>query len=167
MKCSTYGILFWLPSYAKYNLGYDHTDIKYIAISYDVGVIMGNVVIGRISDLLYNKRAPVAFTSLFLGSLSFFSVVLIQAAETRWYTKLLMWVVIFFVGFFVGSIFNVIAATAAADLAKGEGVKGNKKAIATLSGILDGSGSFGAAVGSYVIGAIRRVSWNGMFIFLA
>lgn len=73
----------------------------------------------------------------------------------------------FMVGFTVGSIFNIIAATAAADLAKHELVRGNGKALGTMSGIMDGSGSFGAAVGTYAIGAIRRVSWNGMFTFLA
>lgn len=61
VKCSTYGILFWLPSYAKYELDYSQTAIKYIAISYDVGVIIGSVIIGRISDIMYQKRAPVAF----------------------------------------------------------------------------------------------------------
>ena len=89
-------------------------------------------------------------------------------------------IVIFFVGFFVHSIFNMIAATAATDLAKGchhtrsdsdpnnhNVHPENHKAIATLSGILDGSGSFGAAIGSFVIGAIRRYSWTGMFVFLA
>jgi len=70
-------------------------------------------------------------------------------------------------GFVVGGVFNVVAATAAADLAKGDSLKGNSKALATVSGILDGSGSLGAAFGSLTIGAIRNQSWNGVFIFLA
>lgn len=65
VKLSTYGILYWLPSYAKYQLHYNTNQISRIAISYDLGVIIGNVIIGRISDLIYGKRAPVVFFSLF------------------------------------------------------------------------------------------------------
>ena len=177
VKLSTYGILYWLPSYSKYELEYTHLEIGRLSISYDAGVIVGNIVIGKIGDILNENRSLVWSWSLFWGSLCFWYVVFYSH-----FSVYLMLVIIFFVGFFVHSIFNMIAATAATDLAKGyhhstgsadpssvggEIAPENHKAIATLSGILDGSGSFGAAVGSFVIGAIREYSWTGMFVFLA
>ena len=78
-----------------------------------------------------------------------------------------VFIFIFFIGFFIGGIYNIVGATAAADLAKSKTLKSNDKALSTVSGILDGSGSLGAAFGSLIIGAVRNYSWDGVFIFLA
>ena len=174
VKLSTYGILYWLPSYAKYQLHYNTNQISRIAISYDLGVIIGNVIIGRISDLIYGKRAPVVFFSLFWGATSLLVIVFMTCKQDEdWgtflnhYATYIMLVLIFLVGFWIGTVFNIISATAAADLARNSSLKNNDKALATLGGIMDGSGSFGAAVGSYLIGYIRTYSWRGMFMFLS
>lgn len=162
VKCSTYGMLFWLPTYAKDELDFDDAARGLIAISFDLGTIVGSISLGFISDLIYKKRSPVAFVGLLLGSVFFLLVVFLSSSG-----KGVVYTLIFFIGFFVGGIFNIVAATAAADLAKGDSLKGNDKALATVSGILDGSGSLGAAFGSLIIGEIARASWNGVFIFLA
>lgn len=162
VKLSTYGMLFWLPTYAKEELGYSHEDVELIAISFDVGTIIGSILLGLLSDLLYKKRSPVAYIGLVIGSVLFLLVVFFADSS-----KFGILALIFFVGFIVGGVFNIVAATAAADLAKGDSLKGNDKALATVSGILDGSGSLGAAFGSLIIGEIARKSWNGVFIFLA
>lgn len=162
VKCATYGMLFWLPSYAKKELKYSHTDVEIIAIAYDIGTIFGSIILGKITDITYKRRSPVAFFGLLIGGVLFMLVVFLHDSS-----KYLLYAIIFFVGWFVGGIFNIVAATAAADLAKGDSLKGNDKALSTVSGILDGSGSLGAAFGSLIIGAIRQKSWNGVFIFLA
>lgn len=162
VKLSTYGMLFWLPTYAKEELDYDDSDVEYIAIAFDVGTIIGSVLLGLLSDLMYKKRSPVAFIGLLIGSVLFLFVVFF--ADSGKFSVLSL---IFFIGFIVGGIFNIVAATAAADLAKGDSLKGNDKALGTVSGILDGSGSLGAAFGSLIIGEIAQRSWNGVFIFLA
>ena len=45
-----------------------------------------------------------------------------------------------------------------------ESLKGNSRALATVCGILDGTGSIGAAVGPFLAGAIP--DWNNLFYFL-
>ena len=170
---STYGILYWLPSYSTYELGYNQFEIGGLILSYNIGVIIGNIVIGKIGDLLNGKRAIIWCWSLCLGIFALLYIVFFSH-----YSYYLMNLVIFFMGFFVESICNVISATAATDLAKDyhhsqtdsdhndNAYPENHKSIATLSGILDGSGSFGAAIGSFAIGVIREYSWTGMFVFL-
>jgi MFS transporter, OPA family, solute carrier family 37 (glycerol-3-phosphate transporter), member 3 len=155
-------MLFWLPTYAKEELDYSNFDVGLIAITYDVGTIVGSIILGLLTDLTYNKRSPVAFVGLIIGTVLFLMVVFFSDSS-----KYAILTIIFFIGFFVGSIFNIVAATAAADLAKGDALKGNDKALATVSGILDGSGSLGAAFGSLMIGRIAEKSWAGVFIFLA
>lgn len=155
-------MLFWLPAYADEELGYGHADVGLIAFSFDLGTIVGSIFLGWLSDITYKKRSPVAFFGLLTGTVLFLMVVFFSDAG-----ELVLLVIIFFIGFIVGGIFNIVAATAAADLAKSDTLKGNNKALATVSGILDGSGSLGAAFGSLIIGAIRQISWNGVFIFLA
>jgi MFS transporter, OPA family, solute carrier family 37 (glycerol-3-phosphate transporter), member 3 len=155
-------MLFWLPTYAKEELDYDDLDVELIAISFDVGTIIGSISLGLLTDFTYKKRSPVAFIGLLIGTLLFLMVVFFSDSS-----KPVILVIIFLIGFFVGGIFNIVAATAAADLAKGDALKGNDKALGTVSGILDGSGSLGAAFGSLIIGQIAQKSWPGVFTFLA
>lgn len=162
VKLSTYGMLFWLPTYAKEELNYEHLDVELIAIAFDIGTIIGSISLGLLTDVTYKKRSPVAFFGLLIGTLLFLMVVFFSDSS-----KPVILVIIFLIGFFVGGIFNIVAATAAADLAKGDALKGNDKALATVSGILDGSGSLGAAFGSLIIGLIAQKSWPGVFTFLA
>mmetsp|Transcript_17873 Transcript_17873/g.15779 ORF Transcript_17873/g.15779 Transcript_17873/m.15779 type:complete len:191 (+) Transcript_17873:997-1569(+) len=155
-------MLLWLPTYAKEELDFNNGNVALIAIAFDVGTIFGSVILGKLSDLTYKKRSPIAFFGLIIGGFLFTIIVVVSNPSNY-----LIYVLIFLTGFVVGGVFNVVAATAAADLAKGDSLKGNSKALATVSGILDGSGSLGAAFGSLTIGAIRNQSWNGVFIFLA
>ncbi|EMP24000.1 Sugar phosphate exchanger 3 [Chelonia mydas] len=50
-------------------------------------------------------------------------------------------------GFFIGGPSNMISSAISADLGRQELVKGNSEALATVTGIVDGTGSIGAAVG--------------------
>ena len=68
VKWATYGMLFWLPSYADDELHYSHEDVGIIAMSYDIGTIIGSIILGLITDLTYKKRSPVAFCGLLIGS---------------------------------------------------------------------------------------------------
>lgn len=162
VKLSTYGMLFWLPTYATEELAYSRGDVEFIAVAFDVGTIFGSILLGLLTDLTYKKRSPVAFSGLIIGTILFLAVVIFSDSA-----KFIIFAIIFLVGFFVGGIFNIVAATVAADLAKGKALKGNDKALATVSGILDGSGSLGAAFGSLIIGRIAETSWPAVFIFLA
>ena len=53
---------------------------------------------------------------------------------------------IFIVGFLLGGPYNIISSAVAIDLAKQPALKGQKRALATVSSLIEGTGSFGAAI---------------------
>lgn len=50
-------------------------------------------------------------------------------------------------GFFIGGPSNMISSAISADLGRQELIQGSSEALATVTGIVDGTGSIGAAVG--------------------
>jgi OPA family glycerol-3-phosphate transporter-like MFS transporter 3 len=78
-------------------------------------------------------------------------------------------------GFLLGGPANMISSAIAADL--GSSVQGSGKALATVTGIIDGTGSLGAAVGQYLVfvlancgtgsgGSGEHCTWTPVFIML-
>lgn len=55
-------------------------------------------------------------------------------------------------GFFIGGPSNMISSAISADLGRQEALRGSQEALATVTGIVDGTGSIGAAAG--------QVNWN-------
>lgn len=62
----------------------------------------------------------------------------------------------FFFGFFISGICNMIAASVAADLGKQKALANNPKALCTVVGIVDGTGALGSALGSLIIGMTKK-----------
>ncbi len=66
-------------------------------------------------------------------------------------------------GSFVGGTANIIPAVSA-DLGTQPAVPGNVEALATVSGLIDGTGSFGAAIGQLLVPLIQQLlSWTAVF----
>ena len=62
---------------------------------------------------------------------------------------------------------NIISSAISADLGKQNAVRGNKEALATVTGIVDGNGSVGAATGQYLVSFINeKAGWHWVFYFL-
>jgi len=131
--------MLWLPKYAVNYLHFDDNLKALIAIFYDVGTILGSFVLGFISDLLWGKRIIVSFISLLLAAIGHFFLII---ELENW----LLFTLIFFLGFLVGGISNIICAPVCADIAK-RGQLTSESQIGTVSGIVDGCGSFGASIG--------------------
>lgn len=68
------------------------------------------------------------------------------------------------VGFFVGGAANMISATITADLGKQGPIQGNKEGLATVTGIVDGTGSVGAALGQLFVPLIQS-NFNWFYVF--
>ena len=70
------------------------------------------------------------------------------------------------VGFFIGGAANMISATITADLGKQGPIQGNKEGLATVTGIVDGTGSIGAALGQLLVPLIQsHFDWFYVFYF--
>ena len=68
-------------------------------------------------------------------------------------------------GFFIGGVANLISAAVSADLGRSCG----DEALATVTGVVDGTGSIGAALGQLLIPLITHlISWRAVFyLFIA
>jgi len=124
---------------------------------YDWGGIIGGILAGLISDWL-GKRTPVIMGQLFFA-LIFLGVYLV-CPNNETIAGALMGVV----GFFVGGAANLISAAVSADLGRQEALRGDARALSTVTGIVDGTGSVGAALGQVLIPVLQMwLGWNSVF----
>ncbi|KAM8933232.1 sugar phosphate exchanger 3 isoform 4-T4 [Lycaon pictus] len=159
LKLVNYSFFFWLPFYLSNNFGWKEAEADKLSIWYDVGGIIGGTLQGFISDVL-QKRAPVLALSLLLaiGSLVGYS----RSPNDKSINALLMAVT----GFFIGGPSNMISSAISADLGRQELIQGSSEALATVTGIVDGTGSIGAAVGQYLVSLIQdNLGWIWVFYF--
>uniref|UniRef100_A0A8C9SIT8 Sugar phosphate exchanger 3 n=2 Tax=Scleropages formosus TaxID=113540 RepID=A0A8C9SIT8_SCLFO len=159
LKLVNYSFFFWLPFYLSSNFGWKEAQADRLSVWYDVGGIVGGTVQGLISDFL-GKRAPVLAVSLLLamGSLVGYS----HSPDNQVINAVLLAVT----GFFIGGPSNMISSAISADLGRQEVLRGSQEALATVTGIVDGTGSIGAAGGQYLVSLIEsRLSWMPVFYF--
>lgn len=72
----------------------------------------------------------------------------------------------FLSGLLVNGPYALITTAVAADLGTQSSIKGNSRALATVSAIIDGTGSVGAALGPLLAGYISTRGWNSVFVML-
>ncbi|XP_006887224.1 PREDICTED: sugar phosphate exchanger 3 [Elephantulus edwardii] len=159
LKLVNYSFFFWLPFYLSKNFGWKEAEADRLSIWYDVGGIIGGTLQGFVSDLL-QERAPVLALSLLLatGALVGYS----RSPDNKSINALLMTVT----GFFIGGPSNMISSAISADLGRQELVRGSSEALATVTGIVDGTGSIGAAAGQYLVSLIQdKLGWMWVFYF--
>lgn len=69
-------------------------------------------------------------------------------------------------GALVNGPYSLITTAVSADLGTQSLIKGNSRALATVSAIIDGTGSVGAALGPLLAGYISTRGWNSVFFML-
>lgn len=72
----------------------------------------------------------------------------------------------FVAGMFVNGPYALITTAVSADLGTHSSLKFNARGLATVTAIIDGTGSVGAAVGPLLTGYISAESWDGVFTML-
>ena len=154
-KLTAYTFLYWLPYYINSTeVGGERltpTQAGNLSILFDVGGVLGGVLAGYFSDAS-NSPAIVSCSFVYLaiptlwlyrsyGAISFtLNISLMMAA-----------------GFFVNGPYALITTAVSADLGSSSTVGGNEKALATVTAIIDGMGSIGAALGPMVTGYISEL----------
>ncbi len=126
-----------------------------------MGAIFGSMVLGYASDLLSGQRASVAMFAVVLATIiSYFVTFSIYEL-----TPGLLLIAMFSLGFFINSLNNLISSVCAADL--GKSVQGNHRAVATVTGIIDGTGSMGSAIGQLIVGVSQGAwGWQWGYLFI-
>jgi len=72
----------------------------------------------------------------------------------------------FITGMFVNGPYALITTAVSADLGTHSSLNGNSRALATVTAIIDGTGSVGAAIGPLLTGYISSESWSAVFTML-
>ena len=70
-------------------------------------------------------------------------------------------------GVFSNSAYNLINGAVAADLGTHPSLRGSAKALSSVTGIIDGSGSVGAALGQQLVAlVVDKADWTAAFYVL-
>lgn len=70
------------------------------------------------------------------------------------------------VGLLVNGPYALITTAVSAELGTHSSLEGNSKALATVTAIIDGTGSIGAAVGPLLAGFFASYGWQSVFFML-
>ncbi|KAD5961308.1 hypothetical protein E3N88_12781 [Mikania micrantha] len=163
-KLVAYTFLYWLPFYIS------HTAIngEYLSNAaagnlstlFDVGGVVGGILAGHISDRL-DARAITA------ASFTYCAIPALYLYRNYGHISMSVNIILMLVvGMFVNGPYALITTAVSADLGTHESLKGNSKALATVTAIIDGTGSIGAAIGPVLTGYISTQSWSAVFTML-
>lgn len=163
-KLVAYTFLYWLPFYVSHTA----IDGKYLSSEtagtlstlFDVGGVLGGILAGHISDHLEARAITAAsFMYCAIPALFFYR-------SYGHVSLILNGVLMFVTGMFVNGPYALITTAVSADLGTHKSLKGNSRALATVTAIIDGTGSIGAAVGPLLTGYISAKSWSAVFTML-
>ncbi|XP_074291161.1 putative glycerol-3-phosphate transporter 1 [Silene latifolia] len=163
-KLVAYTFLYWLPFYISYTeIGGEYLSSETagnLSTFFDIGGVVGGILAGFFSDKL-NARAITA------ASFTYFTIPALYLYRNYGYINLYLNIVLMFIaGMFVNGPYALITTAVSADLGTHESLKGNSRALATVTAIIDGTGSIGAAVGPLLTGYISGISWDAVFTML-
>ena len=148
-KMAVYCLLLWMPTFLKdKEMGYNDKEVANLSTVIDVGAMLGSIALGWLSDRMYGKRSPVALMAVL------FSIIISYTLTYEVYDMhvAVFFIMMFLLGFFISGLNNMISAACSADLGKQPALKGNTKAVSTVTGIIDGTGTMGTAVGQFIVG---------------
>lgn len=163
-KLVAYTFLYWLPYYIR------QTEIQGEYLSdtasgnlstlFDVGGVFGGILAGYLSDRLKARAFTVA--SFMYAAIPALLIYLNFGSLSLWLNVILLFVA----GIFVNGPYALITTAVSADLGTHESLKGNSRALAIVTAIIDGTGSVGAALGPLLTGFISEAGWTSVFAML-
>lgn len=160
VKLLNYGMRMWMPYYLIANFHMHMGHLALLLSTYNIGGIAGSVLGGWLSDAYSRRMATV-------GSMLLLSIpLMILFRMVTPSTEFLFYVFIPLMGVMIGGVANLMSCAVSADLAQQQGAHAHQDAKTTVIGIINGTGSFGAAFGQVMIGWLQTYSWNYVFAFL-
>ncbi|KAF6176845.1 hypothetical protein GIB67_026532 [Kingdonia uniflora] len=163
-KLVAYTFLHWLPLYLSQTaIGSEYVSVKSacnLSTLFDVGDIVSRILVGYISDKL-SARATTAAT--FMNAT--IPIMLLYKVYER-VSKSLNILLMVVAGLFMNGPYALITIAVSADLGTHHSLKGNSRALATVSAIIDGTGSTGTALGPLLTGFLSSKGWDVVFVML-
>ena len=165
IKLVSYTFLFWLPIYIKHSTDYDPSESAGLSVAYDVGGAAGAIITGFIADRSDGRSASVCVAVLLVASpaMYLYQHLCERAAATLTANIALLFVI----GAVINGPYSLISTAVAVDLGSHHSLTGDEKALSTVSSIIDGGGSVGAAVGPLLTGLlVTNFDWSVVFFML-
>uniref|UniRef100_A0A671Q799 Glucose-6-phosphate exchanger SLC37A2 n=1 Tax=Sinocyclocheilus anshuiensis TaxID=1608454 RepID=A0A671Q799_9TELE len=159
-KLVSYTFLYWLPLYIANVAHFDPKEAGDLSTLFDVGGIVGGILAGLISDYS-GGRATTCCAMLIIAAPMLFLYNKIGQNGLPTTICMLLWC-----GALVNGPYALITTAVSADLGTHECLRGNSRALSTVTAIIDGTGSIGAAVGPLLAGLISPTGWNNVFYML-
>ncbi|KAL1220806.1 putative glycerol-3-phosphate transporter 4 [Cardamine amara subsp. amara] len=163
-KLVAYTFLYWLPFYLSQTpIGGEYVSVKTagnLSTLFDVGGIVGGILAGYISDK-FKARATTAATFMY-AAIPAMLVYHSYGGVSQTVNILLMMVA----GLFVNGPYALITTAVSADLGTHKSLQGDSRALATVTAIIDGTGSAGAALGPLLTGFLSTLGWQAVFYML-
>ncbi|XP_008277681.1 glycerol-3-phosphate transporter [Stegastes partitus] len=159
-KLVSYTFLFWLPLYMTKAAHLDAKKAGDLSTLFDVGGIVGGILAGVISDKL-GKRATTCAVMLLLAAPTLYGFSMISEFGLGPTIGMLL-----VCGGLVNGPYALITTAVSADLGTHKSLKGNARALSTVTAIIDGTGSVGAALGPLLAGLLSAGGWDQVFYML-
>ncbi|OIT29974.1 PREDICTED: putative glycerol-3-phosphate transporter 5 [Nicotiana attenuata] len=163
-KLVAYTFLYWLPFYLRQTVvagvQLSHKSAGILSTVFDIGGVVGGVLAGVTSDIIEARGVTsIVFLLLSMPALLFYRIY----GSVSMFTNITLMLVS---GALVNGPYSLITTAVAADLGTQSDIKGNSRALATVSAIIDATGSVGAALGPLLAGYISTRGWNSVFVML-
>ncbi|VDP70158.1 unnamed protein product [Echinostoma caproni] len=170
-KLVSYTFLYWLPNYLAMVEGdlVNAEQAANLSVIFDLGGIVGGVLAGLLSD---SRNAESDGRIIWRRSVTCSIMLLLAAPSLLMYQQLasatssISLALLFFCGALVNGPYALITTAVAADLGTQPSLSTRTRALATITAIIDGTGSFGAALGPFLTGLLVPFGWSSVFIML-
>ncbi|CAH8478825.1 unnamed protein product [Schistosoma rodhaini] len=172
-KLVSYTFLYWLPNYLTIVEHVSAEQAAKLSVLFDVGGIIGGVLIGWFSDSQSNgqnlnedektikKRALACLVMLACAA------PLLLAYRFMTSTNSLMSLILLTCcGSAINGPYALVTTAVSADLGTQSALLGRTRALATITSIIDGMGSLGAALGPLLTGLLVPYGWSVVFAML-
>lgn len=159
-KLVSYTFLFWLPLYITKAAHLNAKKAGNLSTLFDVGGIVGGILAGVVSDKL-GKRATTCAVMLLLAAPTLYGFSMMSQFGLGPTIGMLL-----VCGGLVNGPYALITTAVSADLGTHKSLKGNARALSTVTAIIDGTGSVGAALGPLLAGLLSAGGWDQVFYML-
>ncbi|XP_037543763.1 glucose-6-phosphate exchanger SLC37A2 [Nematolebias whitei] len=159
-KLVSYTFLYWLPLYISNVAHFRAKEAGDMSTLFDVGGILGGILAGVASDLTGGRATTCCVMLIAAAPMLFLYNYIGQKSLGITVGMLLL------CGGLVNGPYALITTAVSADLGTHESLRGNSRALSTVTAIIDGTGSIGAALGPLLAGLISPTGWNNVFYML-
>lgn len=175
-KLVSYTFLYWLPNYISTISHIDAKQSATMSTYFDFGGIIGGIFAGVVSDKsgMSASTCALMLTSA-LPTLYFYQDIVsttcplsqINGTPIHDACFAVNFALLMLTGLLVNGPYALITTAVSAELGTHKSLKGSGRALATVTAIIDGTGSIGAALGPFMAGYLTgNGSWSSVFNML-